>query len=174
MKNVEFVADYPRKGDGRLTCPTDLAELRDYDTDKPKVILCPDVFHYGSIKGRNWPGDSWPGVPPVSCDTVYPRVSYKMLTLGHILLHEYTHWDSLISSATQTPFGINSIEDIRYGPYKVRYISEPEALENADSYAWLATEMFWRRECEGDHGALGDPGSSDNSAGNGADGNFRV
>lgn len=161
MGDIVAVADYPNPDadDEKPACdtPKDLAELYKYDTDNPELIICPKSFTFGAIGKK-----SWPGAPGVNCDTIYPRISRKMETLGHNVLHEYMHWDKLMSPVIKGPFGVDGTEDIDYGCYELRRITKSEAQRNADSYAWLATETFWTLTCEGSHGAFQEPLDVDN------------
>jgi hypothetical protein len=80
-----------------------------------------------------------------------------METLGHVLLHEYTHWETLMSPVVRTPFNILAATDVKgkdkkvaYSPFNVRKLREEDkdlARRNADSYAWLATEAYWTQHC---------------------------
>jgi hypothetical protein len=144
------------------------AELREFKPDSPKLIVCPKAFGMGTI-GNN----KWANVPKVTCQSCYPRISLKMETLGHILLHEYTHWETLMSPVMQ-PFQVPAAIDLNdrghrrrgYGPWEVRQLRNdpnPELMRrNADTYAWLATEIYWMRMCERKHGAFKVPLQKDN------------
>lgn len=161
LGDIKFVADFFKEDedDPGLTCDDDSqSELRDYETNNPRLIVCPNTFERGAI------GRSWPGAPGVICNTCYPRISYRMETLGHALLHEYTHWNKLMSPVTQVPFLIRAATDQinGYGPWKVRQLSGRVARKNADSYAWLATEVWFTRSCARSHGALQEPTERDN------------
>lgn len=74
----------------------------------------------------------------------------------------YTHWDKLLVDIVEGPFDIKGIEDVEapagaYGFWVVRQLDRPQSHRNADSYAWLATEVWWTRTCFSSHGALQEP-----------------
>jgi hypothetical protein len=60
------------------------------------------------------------------------------------------------------PFGLDHTTDIAYGFFNVRYIDRWQARQNADSYATMASEMWWKLTCEARLGPLGEPGFRDN------------
>jgi hypothetical protein len=85
-----------------------------------------------------------------------------METFGHNLLHEYTHWDKLLYDIVEGPFGIPGIEDVEapsgaYDCWAVRQLDRSQSQRNADSYAWLATEVWWTQTCFGTHGPFQEP-----------------
>ena len=84
-----------------------------------------------------------------------------MVVFGTVVLHEYIHWDKLVSPVIEGPFGIDSINDEAYGFWNVRRLWQADARENADSYALLATEIFWVEACEQIHGPLQEPREED-------------
>jgi hypothetical protein len=59
-------------------------------------------------------------------------------------------------------FGLDHTTDIAYGFFNVRYIDRWQARQNADSYATMASEMWWKLTCEARLGPLGEPGFRDN------------
>ena len=162
LADITVVKDSKQK-DGQLSCnsPKIDAELLETDTDKPKLVVCPKAFTRGAFSGKGYPG-----APVVTCDRCYPRISKKMDTIGTILLHEYTHWDKLMSPALRPGFSAVSTSDYCYGPFRTRLENEiiaPElAIWNGDSYAWLANEIWWTQACVSSHGALTAPLRSDN------------
>lgn len=170
LGNIQFSRDYFDSRPGNeLACtpdddtPPDEAEMREFKTDHPKIILCEPIFTYGVI-GRQ----GYPNAPGVTCDNIYPRISHRMETFGHNLLHEYTHWDKLLVDIVQGPFDIPGIEDVEadngaYGCWAVRQLDRPQSQRNADSYAWLATKVFWTQTCFGTHGPLQEPRKEDNA-----------
>jgi len=126
LGQITISPDFP-DADGDLTCddPETMAELRDWNTDNPTIVLCnPAALGHGGI------GKSYGSVPAVQCDALDPRVSWKMETLGSILLHEYTHWLRLV-----TPPLSKETDDIAYGPSGVRALDKSQATDNADSYS---------------------------------------
>lgn len=136
------------------------AELRDFTLDNAKLILCPRLFEVGVIGKK-----SWPGAQGITCNTLYPRISWKMETFGHMLLHENTHWNKFLSPIMKGPFGFDGTEDVPFGsgPYNVRRLSRNNARINGDSYAWLATEVWWTQTCHSSHGNFEEPEKQDNA-----------
>lgn len=105
------------------------------------MVVCDSAFTHGGIdKGYG----SIPGlsVPAVVCDNFDEHVSWKMDTLGAILLHEYTHYVDL-----QNPPLDDATKDFAYGPLKTRNLDKAVASINADSYTWAATENLWTTIC---------------------------
>ncbi|KAJ5592055.1 uncharacterized protein N7459_002424 [Penicillium hispanicum] len=126
--------------------------LRGLRTSRPKLIICLEKFDVGGIdKG-------YTGVPAVTCSTIGDKVSTKMNTMGRRFLHEYTHWEHLV-----VPPLFTATHDWANGPYAAQNdISKAEALYNADSYAYFASQVFWTVHC----GHEFDPPTEDSDAGN--------
>jgi hypothetical protein len=91
-----------------------------------------------------------------------------MVTIGMVLLHEYTHWDKLMAPVLPPNFSAKSILDYVYGAFMTRIENELIAPElpiwNGDSYAWLANEIWWTQACVSSHGPLTPPLRGDNWA----------
>lgn len=152
------MADYEDEVTKRYACELESAQasLRQHDPDHPKLIFCePDVFKFGAI------AQDYPGAHKVVCQTCYPRVSKRMEVFGTVVLHEYIHWEKLASPVLKGPFGLEFPDDVVCGCWDVRQLSKEDARDNADSYAWLATEVFWRYQCEGSFGPIQDPTEED-------------
>jgi hypothetical protein len=160
--------DVSSEDEGGLSCVhSTQSELRKYKTAAPELIICPKAFDKGTL------GDNpWANVPKVKCDSCYPRISYKMETLGHTLLHEYTHWQTLMAPVVW-PFHIRAAVDMDnsgnrekgYGPWEtteLRKEDKDSARKNADNYAWLATEVYWAQECIPKHGPFREATKRDN------------
>lgn len=127
-----------------------MAELRDWDQDHPSLVICKRAgFGHGGIYKKY----KKPKVSSVECFGLGPRVSWKMETLGSILLHEYTHWTKFIVP----PMGAET-KDYAYGPKGARDLDKVKAVYNADSYSWLANEYFWSTNCSK---KFGDPQDTD-------------
>lgn len=158
LGDITVVKDFRHGSDNHLSCADDdeLAELRDYNTTKPKFIVCPLLFKKGAI------GKGWEGAPAVTCDTWFPRIGYMMDTIGFVMLHEYTHWQTLMKPVMQPAFLRKATIDVASGAWKVRRLSRTQATSNADSYAWLAQEVWWTQTCRGTHGELEEPEEEDN------------
>lgn len=85
----------------------------------------------------------------VQCGDLGDTTSVKMDFLGATVMHEWLHNDAVGKAAT----GVH-IEDINgingYGPTNTRNLrnsSPNDCLKNADSYTWLALEVFWTKKC---------------------------
>ena len=88
----------------------------------------------------------------ISCNDVGDTASTKMEFLGAIILHEWFHNDAIGKAA----IGVH-IEDVDglngYGPVATRNMrnNRPnDCIRNADSYTWLALEIFWTKHCNHD------------------------
>ena len=78
------------------------------------------------------------------------------MTVGSILVHEYTHWPELTRDALRMksppPIRIDDFagpdpED-GYGPYNVLKLREKDdPTANADNFAWFAIEAYWHKVC---------------------------
>jgi hypothetical protein len=133
LGNISIVVD-SRDAWGHLACDGSvMAEIRDWDTDNPKLVVCAKCgFGHGGI------AKGYSGVKEVECGQLDSRVSWKMDTLGSILLHEYTHFLMLVSPPLD-----KEAEDESYGPTGVRALNKAKATNNADSYSWFANELLW-------------------------------
>ena len=110
---------------------------------RTQIILCPDFFLFGTIKGGK--GKEWPGTAKRKCDNIGDRVSEYMLTLGTVMLHEYTHAPDLV----QPPLD-EETDDHAYSFYDSRNLRKDMAKNNADSYSLFAIELMWTLECNRD------------------------
>lgn len=125
------------------------AELREFTTEKPELVVCPLGLKMGSLGN-------------VTCETWFPRISRKMDSIGFVLLHEYTHWETLMSPVMLPAFQEKAAIDEAMGPWKVRQLTRHQATWNADSYAWFAQEVWWTQTLRGTHGELEEPEEKDN------------
>lgn len=111
-----------------------------------ELVLCPPFFELGIIDKNRGPAErQFPGAPDVSCDTIGEFVGAKMDTMGHALIHEYTHSDDLVK-----PVVGKHVKDRSYDADKTRKLDKKKATTNAESYAWFATELFWSTLCKRD------------------------
>ncbi|KAI0880238.1 uncharacterized protein GGS22DRAFT_193446 [Annulohypoxylon maeteangense] len=86
----------------------------------------------------------------IDCNGFDDTLNDNMDFLGATILHEWLHNDQIGQAATGT-----HITDVDgrdgYGPYNTRQmlINQPsQCVNNADSYTWLALEVFWTsRQC---------------------------
>lgn len=152
--------------DGELSCigangDVTNSELLDYDKDKPQLVICPHAFMMSAIGGKGSSDN-----PVATCASCYPRISSKMWTIGAVMLHEYTHWYKLMSPVMKPAFDVRGTKDRVYGPFKTRIanglITAEKARSNADSYTWLANEIWWSQVCVSSHGPLAAPLMGDN------------
>jgi len=129
------VDDFPAPAEGEedhRRCKDDTAALtgrRASPSSRIRIILCPLFFKRGTIEGGE--GREWPGVDTLRCSNLGDRVTDRMKTVGHNLLHEYTHIDDIV----QPPLDQHAGNDA-YGFYDKR-----TARFNADSYTVFATEL---------------------------------
>jgi len=104
------------------------------------MIMCDRVFTHGGI---NKSYGSIIKVPAVTCKSNGKEMSWRMETMGATILHEYTHFQKLM-----VPRALRQeTDDIEYGPYKAQHMDKKEALKNADSYNWFASENYWTITC---------------------------
>jgi hypothetical protein len=148
--------------DGELSCVKKAnSELLDYHKDKPELVICQPSFESSAIGGRG----SW-DVPVATCRLCYPRISTRMWTIGAVMLHEYTHWYKLMSPVMRPAFDVKGTKDRVYGCFNTRLanglITAEKARSNADSYMWLATEIWWTQACVKSYGPLRAPMKGDN------------
>ena len=115
-------------------------QLREGDTDSPSLVVCPRGFKHGSFLGK-----LWPGVSDVTCDSIGSRVSWRMLTLGHFFVQQYTYYQKIEWTALDALGGTTF--DLANGPIDVLNIDRYGARVNADSYAWFVTELAWTMQC---------------------------
>jgi hypothetical protein len=107
----------------------------DISLGRTQLILCPNLFDYGTIEG----GKVWPHAKKRKCSNIGDRVSRYMLTLGSVMLHEYTHASELVQPPLEGP-----VIDHVYSFYKSRNLKDKElAKSNADNYASFAIELAW-------------------------------
>ena len=99
------------------------------------------IILHGSFIGK-----IWPGVSDVTCDSIGPRVSWRMLTLGHFFVQQYTYFQKVERVALDALGGTTF--DIADGPIDVLKIDRYQARVNADSYAWLVTELARTIYCD--------------------------
>jgi hypothetical protein len=139
--SISVVPDYPQGAMMETACNgKTYAQLRDGETDNPSLIVCPRGFKHGSFDGK-----LWPGVTDVTCDSIGPRVSWRMLTLGHFFVQQYTHFQK-IEGAPLAALGGTTF-DLASGPIDTLHIDRYQARVNADSYAWFVTELAWTMHC---------------------------
>jgi hypothetical protein len=142
IKQIKIVPDYPNGVMMDTACDdgSTYAALRDASEPSPSLIVCPRAFKHGSFDGP-----VWPGVADVNCDSIGPRVSWRMMTMGHIFVHQYTFFQAMEGEVLKALGGTTF--DLADGPIKVLDIDRYKARLNADSYAWFVTEFVWTLQC---------------------------
>ncbi|KAK4544580.1 hypothetical protein LTR36_004152 [Oleoguttula mirabilis] len=142
------------------------AAIRNELADNPTIVICPSAFGHGG-NGKSYGDESSNNfVDAITCEyftQASTRVSWMMETLGAILLHEYTHFQSLVDPALADPTtdyeGENGDPE-SVGPYSARNLDHGLAVTNADSYTWMATENLWSVICKNE-GPYDDPTEDD-------------
>jgi hypothetical protein len=92
LSALTFRADFP-VADGKMSCiDTDIMGItRDWIYKNPTVIICEAGFRHGGI---NTPGTlagtADDTVKAITCESIGDRMTWRMWTLGSIILHEYT------------------------------------------------------------------------------------
>jgi len=153
--DIDLVDDFPPSSgprigedehcDGEHITHTAMTVPKEDDTlaHRTQIILCPDFFLLGTIKGG--PGKEWPGAAKRKCDNIGDRVSEYMLTLGTVMLHEYTHAPDLVQPPLE-----KETDDDAYSFYDSRNLRKDMANNNADNYALFAIELMWTLKCNRD------------------------
>jgi hypothetical protein len=123
-----------------------MAALRYPDTDNPKVrflagrtLTCAAdrlkmVICAGGGFGHGGIAKGYDNVNAIDCAFTKlngGRVSWRMETLGSIILHEYTHFAKLMGAK---PARSRGKVDIAYGPFATRGMDPVHALRNSDRY----------------------------------------
>lgn len=169
--SITIRPDYPDPNNNNvMSCRTsnDIAELREWWTPNPQMVLCNAAFTHGGIGKGYGLLPIWPfGVPAVACGNFDPEVSWKMDTLGATLLHEYTHYLNLVGPPGGAGPLPRETDDIAYGPYNVRNMDKTQATKNGDSYNWFATENLWTVICQKQYTDPAAPDSIDPGCGQG-------
>ncbi|KAI4197120.1 MAG: hypothetical protein LQ350_006134 [Teloschistes chrysophthalmus] len=133
-----------------------LAHMVVHDGDSPFIVLCrPQVWMKKAFTVL--PGAGFAENNParfLDCQQVwgeYGRVSWRVETLGTVLLHEYFHFNDL----TKSVYGREILDQAlpngngAYGPQAVCDNLNKDILArvNADSYTYYALHLFWREFC---------------------------
>ncbi|KAL9579089.1 MAG: hypothetical protein Q9212_005311 [Teloschistes hypoglaucus] len=133
-----------------------LARIVKRDGHSPVIILCgPQVWRKKAFTVL--PGAGFAENNParyLDCQQVWGengRISWRMETLGAVLLHEYFHFNDL----TQSVYGRDILDQVLPngdGAYGVEAVYDNLnknilARINADSYTQYALHLFWRELC---------------------------
>ncbi|KAL8671364.1 MAG: hypothetical protein Q9168_004146 [Polycauliona sp. 1 TL-2023] len=120
-----------------------------YDTNGPVVVVCEDAWVF-------------PDRDDQKCDDLGDTLSDDFAILGHLVLHEYTHWDWLLKDIIGGEI-VDTHRDKQASGYGLENayhdLDKKYAVFNADSYAWYATEVLWTVLCSKEYKAPGDDDS---------------
>jgi hypothetical protein len=110
--------------------------------DENELILCPAFFQFAGIQKTIGDADrAWGGAHgPDDCDTVHNLITPLLATMAHTLVHEYSHY-YMFTDGHPTNDHTTSLGELKK-------IDKWFARENAESYAWFATEMAWSVMCD--------------------------
>ncbi|KAJ5885556.1 hypothetical protein N7495_010066 [Penicillium taxi] len=101
--------------------------LEDSDSE---VVICSRALRLGGI-GKGYNKDT----KAVTCDEFKGNLE-DALPLGTVLLHEFMHWEHLVSPPLD-----RKVVDLKYGPWSCQHaLNKAHAIYNADSYTWFASE----------------------------------
>ncbi|KAL8740394.1 MAG: hypothetical protein Q9190_006902 [Brigantiaea leucoxantha] len=121
-----------------------------YDTNSPVTVVCDDAWVF-------------PDRDDQRCDTLGDRLTDDFAILGHLVLHEYTHWDWFLQDITQGEI-VDDHGDQEVSGYGLENayfdLDKQYAVFNADSYAWYATEVLWSVLCSKSYAAPSDDDSN--------------
>jgi hypothetical protein len=99
------------------------------------LILCPKIFKKRALPTKRG----------ASCQKIGDNLVSKMFTAASLLVHEYTHFDNI----THRALGAGTIDQPGgYGIEGASKLDKAKAVMNADSYAWLATELARSVRCK--------------------------
>ncbi|KAI0470526.1 hypothetical protein GGR56DRAFT_678416 [Xylariaceae sp. FL0804] len=121
----------------------------DYVTDEQPLgssytYFCPEAYQ------------QTPKYTSIDCTAFSDTLNDGLDFLGATILHEWLHNDSVGKAVTGTHITDEDGEN-GYGPYNTRQMlinSPSKCKTNADSYTWLALEVFWTtRQCFTGNGA---------------------
>ena len=167
LEDVLITQDFDVPGNGyQCTNGRDMAMTIYIATSNPTIILCPPGMKHGVVGRSTLP--RLPGFPPpVTCNTIGDRTSWRMNTLGLTILHEWTHIVPLVGQAlasTHRPID-STVDELNgktiYGPIQTQAIADnQEALYIAENYVFFAAEAFWSKQCGR---KFGKPGPGDDA-----------
>ncbi|KAL8826336.1 MAG: hypothetical protein Q9170_007440 [Blastenia crenularia] len=124
-----------------------------YDTNGPVTVVYEDAWVV-------------PNRDDLQCDDLGNALSMDFVTLGHLVLHEYTHWNWFLKDIIHGEVvDVHGVEEANgYGlKHAYQELDKKYAVYNADSYAWYATEVLWSTRCKKQYAAPGDDGSDPDS-----------
>ncbi|KAF1942532.1 hypothetical protein EJ02DRAFT_422117 [Clathrospora elynae] len=147
IDNLDFGANNP--GEDDCTDEGTLAyTLRDAnENEREKIHFCDPAWTRPSLEN-------------VDCGSLDPFPSTKMDTFSRIALHEMMHYSSVgppSSLGEQIKDGVNADNERAYGPDRTHGLIAEEqdddpfgAVQNADSYAWMALDTYASYKCAAD------------------------
>ncbi|KAL9637858.1 MAG: hypothetical protein Q9164_001941 [Protoblastenia rupestris] len=143
-----------------------------YDTDGPVVVVCEDAWYVGNqlnIRAVAYINERiirvFPDRDDQNCDEMGDTLNPDMAILGHLVLHEFTHWDWFLTGITKgevvdehgpdkiSGYGLENVYydlDKKYAPFNAdsSFVLNGFAdLEGDNRYAWYATEVMWSIIC---------------------------
>ncbi|PLB49989.1 hypothetical protein P170DRAFT_473560 [Aspergillus steynii IBT 23096] len=129
---------------------------------KPRTS--PSEIHFCDSKRRD--AYKYPDLDSMTCLDVGSQVSWKMLPLAYVTIHELTHAIDIsgpileplcLGEYTKDPaYGPELTRELRKNPDNEKYkalFDKMSPLQNADSYAWFVTEAYWALTCGRTFGA---------------------
>ncbi|KAL8686037.1 MAG: hypothetical protein Q9218_007391 [Villophora microphyllina] len=122
------------------------AYMVDYTTDHPRITICPLGMlrkAYTKLQGARNPENNPEYYVRCKELTEAGHISNNMTTLGSVLMHEYTHWDTLLHDVVGA-----EIDDRANGPTQVFAMNQKYGKVNADSYTFYSLELFWSYVCK--------------------------
>ncbi|KAI0157285.1 hypothetical protein GGR57DRAFT_500904 [Xylariaceae sp. FL1272] len=101
------------------------ADSDDFDTAHMLITIYEDFWVYRSFS-----------TPPNACQEWEEEgITQDMVTLGHLLLHEYTHWDYFLDDLSHGNI-VDELDGKARGWERCRALDKGLARYNAESYAW--------------------------------------
>ncbi|KAL9588076.1 MAG: hypothetical protein Q9203_003104 [Teloschistes exilis] len=113
-----------------------------YDTEAPVTVVCEDAWVF-------------PDRDDQDCDELGDTLSDDFPILGHLVLHEYSHWDWFLRDIAH-----GSIVDQHGADEQISGYGLENAYHDLDkNYAWYTTEVLWSILCNKEYKPPGDDDS---------------
>jgi hypothetical protein len=102
------------------------------------MILCHFFFQLGALEKTSEDGLKV-NDHQITCNTLGKRVSIIMYTMGHVLVHEYTHMEPIMKpilgvEPNELGYELGMTKDHAYGFGNCRNLDKNLATRNGDSY----------------------------------------
>ncbi|KAL8640178.1 MAG: hypothetical protein Q9228_002879 [Teloschistes exilis] len=135
--------DTPNTGDDAgCTKPGTRMYTEYYDTEAPVTVVCEDAWVF-------------PDRDDQDCDELGDTLSDDFPILGHLVLHEYSHWDWFLRDIAH-----GSIVDQHGADEQISGYGLENAYHDLDkNYAWYTTEVLWSILCNKEYKPPGDDDS---------------